>query len=151
MDILDLYSKPVSYQFSTEETEEIKKHFKKSDIRVKYCIYNKHSKRGTYIGVLFDLIPLAPRRSAYMNYWKVMAERPCSELEYEELVANFGCNRRRFIVYPYKTIDFLQKEDALYQVKTPSVFVKKCMELGYVEPKNQVEKKQQQPMQLQFS
>jgi len=145
MDILDLYSKPASYKFSDEEIKLIKKHFKRNNIMVKYCIYNKNSKHGTYIGVLFDLDPFCPRRSAYMNYWKVIAERPCSKLEYEELVSNYGCNRRRFVVYQYKTIEFLKKEDALYKVETPSAFVDKCIELGYVE-----KKKQQQQLQLQF-
>ncbi|SFS30523.1 hypothetical protein [Lutibacter maritimus] len=130
-DIMELWSKPTTYKFSSDEIAFIKKHTSKNSYKVKYALYNKHSSQGKYIAFIIDSNPNATRKSGMENFWTYIAEREITIIEYDELIANFGCNNRRFQVWYYKSIDHLILDDLKYSVKTPERFVKVCKEKGY--------------------
>ena len=131
MDLLDLYGKPASYKFSDKELKFIKSRVPKYSMKVKYCIYRMKSEHNTYIGFIIDQDPGAWRKSAYMNQWEIIAERPLTGIEYNEVIQNFGTHHRRFIVWKYRIIEELIHEDDKYNVKTPEKFIQTCRERGY--------------------
>ncbi|MDE3744010.1 hypothetical protein [Maribacter polysaccharolyticus] len=131
LDISDLYKKPASYKFNAEEIAFIKKHLRKSSFKAKYAIYKPESHKGIYIGFFIDCIPNSVRRSGIENSWDFLYERDITNIEYQELIENFGCDNRRFIVYQYRHIEQLVLDDLKYNVKTPDGFIKRCKELGY--------------------
>lgn len=131
MDILDLYSKPASYKFNDEELKFIKSRVPKHSMNAKYCIYKMKSTYNLYIGFIIDQQPGAWRRSAYMNQWEVIAERPLCDIEYDEMIQNFGTHHKRFIVWKYRRIEELIHEDEKYGLKTPEDFIQECRRRGY--------------------
>lgn len=116
-------------RFSLTELNFIKKHHRRSDYNCMYVIYKKESKHP--IGFVIDSIVNSPRRSGVMNNWDVICTRPISDLEWEEVCQNFGCNNRRFQVWWYNSIESLKYEDSLYSIKTPEVFIEECLKRGF--------------------
>lgn len=131
MQVLELYRKPASYKFSDEEIKLIKKYTPKSGFKIKYAFYNKKSYKGKYIVFIIDYMPTSYRRSGVENNWEYFCEREISDVEYLEQIQNFGCNKRRFVVWDYKKIEQLIADDLLYNVKTPEAFVNECRKRGY--------------------
>lgn len=132
MDKVDeLAFKPSSYKFNKDEIALIKKMKPKSDWKVKYALYRMESKKNCYIGYIIDGMPNSVRKSGVENLWEVICTRELSNLEYQELIENYGTNNRRFQIYLYKDIEALQEEDKIYKVETPEKFVKVCKEKGY--------------------
>lgn len=129
--LLDLAEKPVGYTFNKEEISLIKKHYPKSKMKVKYATYKLDSYKGLYVGFFIDLIPHAPRRSGIENHWNFFCERELTNIEYNEVIENFGMYNRRFIIYQYRYVESLILEDKKYNVETPNDFIKKCKELGH--------------------
>lgn len=129
--IFNLYCKPAKEQFTEEEVKFLKRHLPKSKWRIKYAFYNKYSSKGCYITFIIDGEPNAVRRSGVENYWTIICERPLSNIEYDEVIRNFGTNHRRFKVWYYDCIEALIQEDKKYYVETPKEFVKQAKEKGY--------------------
>lgn len=129
--VMELYSKPITYKFSDEEIKLIKKYKPKSSFKVIYAFYNKNSYKKRYIVFIIDCIPNSARRSGVENNWEYFCEREISDLEYLEQIQNFGCNKRRFIVWNYEKIEELIAGDLLYKVKTPDEFINECKKRGY--------------------
>lgn len=131
MDLLDLYSKPKEYKFTPKEIKFIKKHLPKHSFRVKYALYNKKSSKGLQIAFIIDTMPYQSRKSGVENYWTYICDRPITNIEYDELIENYGMNNRRFKVWYYKHIEMLILEDKKYNVETPADFIKICKDKGY--------------------
>jgi hypothetical protein len=129
--LLDLFKRPYTDRFLDDEINLIKNHYPKSRFKGLYCLYRKDSRKGVYIAFMIDQSPEAWRSSAIFNHWEIVAERPLSKDEYEEIIQNFGCNNKRFIVYQYRDIEYLIKEDNLYGIATPNHFVSECKKRGY--------------------
>lgn len=136
IDILDLFNKPRHLQFTKEEKKIIREHLKKESYVVKYALYNKHSKKGSNIAFIIDSKNNARRRSAAENNWNYISERELTDIEFEEIISNYGCNNRRFIVWYYKNIENLILDDLKYNIETPIEFVKSCRNKGYTLKKN---------------
>ncbi len=130
MDILDLWSKPASYNFNEEEISFIKSKVPKKSYRAKYAIYKKDSPKGCPIAFILDSSPGCPRKSGYLVQYEVICERYLTNIEYQEIVENFGTNNRRFHEYLYRNIEQLQIEDKKYYLDTPEEFVRICKERG---------------------
>lgn len=84
-----------------------------------YAIYKKQSKDKCQIAFLIDQIPNSWRRSAVLNNYNIIYKRPLSKIEIEECEANKEFNNKRFIVWYYKDLEYLIKEDLKYGIKTP--------------------------------
>ena len=126
-----LWNRPVNQKFTPEEIKFIKKFVPKSSYRVKYAIYKPVSIKDLYIGFFIDSDPNARRRSGILNHWNFLYERELTNIEYHEVIENYGSNNRRFLVYHYRHIEHLILEDLKYNVATPAGFVKECKRLGY--------------------
>lgn len=134
-DIMELYSKPASYKFSQEEIQFIKTRKPKHKFLVKYALYNKHSFKNKYVCYIIDSNPGSHRRSGVENYFNVICTRPLTDIEYEEIIQNFGTNHRRFLVFYYQYIEQLIIDDAKYELLlTPDLFIKTCISKGYSKP-----------------
>lgn len=133
MDLLELYSRNTKEVFLENEIEFIKTKVPIENFKIKYGFYNKVSKKSKQIVFIIDTMPNATRKSGVENYWDVCAQRNICELEYEELIQNYGCNNRRFIVWYYKTIEALIQDDLLYNLKTPPAFILKAKSKGFCE------------------
>lgn len=131
MDKHELWSKPVEYQFTEDEVKFLKTQWKKSSMIGRYAIYKKPSHKKLYLAFFIDLMPSSPRRSGVENMWDFREERPLTNIEYDEVIRNYGRNNRRFITWSYRTIENLQVEDRKYNIETPERFVKHCRELGF--------------------
>lgn len=131
LEILELWKKPSSYKFNQEELKSIKEHIRKNSYKAKYAIYKPVSSKDIYIGFFIDSEPYSVRKSGIENNWNFICERDITNIEYQELIANFGTNKRRFIVYQYKYIEQLIMDDNKYNIRTPEIFVEKCICLGY--------------------
>lgn len=131
MDLIKLWSKPISYKFTEREIAFIKKHNPKHQYKVKYAFYNKKSSKGLYLAFIIDSAAHSPRRSGIENYWTYIAERPLTNIEYQEMIENFGSNNRRFLVFYYRDIEYLMLEDKKYNVETPEEYVKLAKAKGY--------------------
>lgn len=129
--LMDLYSKPASYKFSDDEIKFIKKHVKKSSYVVRYAFYNKHSSRDKYIIFIIDGDRSASRRSGVENNWEYHSERELTDIEFLEIIQNFGCNKRRFQVWNYAKIEQLMADDLKYNIETPQGFVNEARKRGY--------------------
>lgn len=127
---MDIYQKDRKLQLTDDELKLVRKHVKREDMKVLYCLYNRPSYKNTYIGYFIDQIPVG-RRSALFNIWDVITERPLAIEEYNEVTANYGCNHKRFIVYMYRDIEALIVDDLKYGVTTPQSFVDLCRQKGY--------------------
>lgn len=129
-----LYYKPSDYRYNQEESNLIKKYYPKSNFLIYYAFYRGKSRYNAYIVFIIDKMPQHPRRSGVENKWEKICSRPISNDEYEEFIANFGCKHwgtRRFRLFYYKDIQFLQNEDMKYGIETPEIFVKECIKRGY--------------------
>lgn len=126
MNILDLYSKPVSYKFSVEEFDFIKKNLEKEKHKhtIKYAFSKKEANKNQIIFVIDS--NSNGRKSSVENFWEVFSERPISDIELEEEAHNFGINKKRFTVFKYQNIENLILDDLEYDVQTPIDFVKEC-------------------------
>ena len=129
--LAELYAKPSSYKFNDEELKFIKRFEKKSDFLIKYGFYRKISNNGCQIAFIIDQAPNSPRRSGVENNWDIFCSRPISTIEYDEMIQNYGMNKKRFLVFYYDNIDYLIYEDLKYNVKTPEDFVKECFNRKY--------------------
>jgi hypothetical protein len=128
---LELFSKPSSYKFSEQEKKTIRCSFKKSDVLIKYGIIKKPVTLPP-IAFLIDFMPYSDKVSFVERQLDIISKRKISDLEYEELVANFGMDRRRFRIWNYYAIEFLQEEDNLYGVETPQIMIDECVRRGLV-------------------
>lgn len=130
--IMDLHDKPRSEKFTEEELGIIRDHLGKDRNKYvcKYAFYNKPSSKKLHIAFIIDTMH-GSRRSGIENNWDYHVSRPISDLEFEEVVQNFGCNLRRFIVYYYRDVEHIIKEDQLYDVETPQKFIDECKRRGY--------------------
>ncbi|WP_291960133.1 hypothetical protein [Maribacter sp.] len=127
----ELWHKPANEKFTPEEINIIKKYIPKSKYRARYAIYKPVSKKDLYIGFFLDSNPNATRRSGVENHWDFLYEREITNIEYQEIIENYGCNNRRFHAYYHRHIEHLVNEDLKYNVTTPPGFVKECKRLGY--------------------
>ncbi len=132
LDIMELYSKPASYKFSIEELSFIKKHLKEKrhKYRIRYAFYNKKSFKGKQIAFIIDS-NYNGRKSGVENNWEYFSEREISNIEFQEIVENFGTNKRRFEVWYYKNIEALIEDDKKYNIDTPVEFIKECKKRNY--------------------
>lgn len=130
-DVMDLYAMPSTYQFTEQEVILIKKHQPKYKFKIKYAFYNKRSSNGRYIAFIIDTMANSTRKSGVENYWEYICERELSNIEYSEMIENFGTQRRRFVVWYYDCIEKLQEDDKLYNIITPLNFVNACKQKGY--------------------
>ena len=127
---LELFSKPITHKFSKEEKDIIRSSFKKSDVLIKYGIIRKPVTLPP-IAFLIDFMPYSDKVSFVERQLDIISKRKISDLEYEELVSNYGM-RRRFKIWNYYAIEFLQEEDNLYGVETPQIMIDECMRRGLV-------------------
>lgn len=125
---MNLYSMPASYKFSKEELQIIREHLTKKRERyfVKYGFY-KNTLKNLPIVVIIDQDNNAPRKSGVEVKWEMIAKRPISDLEFEELIENFGTQKRRFICWYYKDIEGLIDDDLKYKIETPEKFIQECL------------------------
>lgn len=131
MKLLDLYCKPVSYKFTQEEIEFIKKKVPKDSFMAKYALYKKKSYKNAYIAFVIDREPRARRRSAVENHYEFICSRPLTDMEYEDEINNYGTNNRRFTMWYYQEIEALILSDEGMGAKTPEKFIKRCRDEGY--------------------
>jgi len=127
--LLELGSK--SEEFSKEEIRFIKSKIPKQKYNIRYSIYNKTSSKNLYIAFVIDTMRNSVRRSGVENSWTTICERDLTNIEYDEMIKNFGTNNRRFKVYYYRHIEHLILEDKKYNIDTPEEFILKCKSLGY--------------------
>lgn len=125
----ELYSKPKSYKFNLRELNFIKKHHRRGDYECLYVIYKKESKHP--IGFIIDGIAQSTRRSGVMNNWDIISKRSISDLEWEEVCQNLGCNNRRFQVFWYNSITALIYDDFKYGLNTPKIVIDECLKRGF--------------------
>lgn len=121
MTTLDLYDKPLDYQFTPEERELIRQNIKK-DMEIRYVIYKGHYTKYGHIGLVIDYMRYSPRRSAAENQWIEVCRREPCEKEMEEFTTNFGCQTRRFKVYWYPTLKELEDDESMYGLQVPQEF-----------------------------
>jgi hypothetical protein len=128
----ELYAKPPSYKFNKEELKFIEKSLKNERHRykIKYAFYNKKSGKGKYICFIIDSSN-GNRKSGIENNWEYFAERSISDIEFREVIENYGTNHRRFQVWYYKSIQSLIEDDLKYHIETPIKFVQECIKRGY--------------------
>lgn len=133
IDIMNLYCKPHTYKFNDKELKAIRSELKKRRdwYVVKYGFYKKNSKKGAQIAFIIDSYKNSPRKSGVENQWEIFCERELTNIEFEEIVQNFGTNKRRFQVWYYKTIKALIDDDKKYNIDTPKDFVKECIKRGF--------------------
>jgi len=131
MDIMELYNK--KEPFTKEEYNFVKKYLtpKRSSYKCYYAFYRKKSKYP--IMFIIDSDYFAPRKSGVMNHWEIICTRDISDIEFEEIIQNFGCNNRRFQSWNYNSPLMVQNEDMKYNVKTPEAFLVECNERGFSE------------------
>jgi hypothetical protein len=129
--MMELWMHPKNVPFSQKDLDFIIKNLDRSGYEMKYCIYKKKSYKGLYIAAMIDSSRTAPRRSGVLNVWQVICSRALTDIEWQEICQNYGCNNRRFHAYQYKNIEALIQDDLKYDIETPQEFVKKCKELGY--------------------
>lgn len=124
---MELYSKPSSYQFNHEELNLIREYMntKRKDYRVKYGFYEKTLKNLPIIFII-DSAVHSPRKSGVENKWKIICDRPIFDIEFEEVIENFGTNKRRFQVWYYRDIETLIEDDKKYELQTPEKFIQEC-------------------------
>lgn len=127
----EIWDKPKNQLLPPEDIAYLKSKFPKSNWKAQYAFYRKTSKFDCYITFIIDQMPYCPRRSAVQNNWEVICERGITNIEYDELINNWGCSNRRFIVYHYKYIEQLQVEDKKYYIDTPIEFVEEAKKRGY--------------------
>ena len=131
----ELFSKPTTYKFNKEELDFIKTKIVREHYLIKYAFYRKVSSKKCYVTFIIDSYHCSPRRSGVENNWEIICTRPISDIEFDEIIENFGCNIKRFQVFNYKTIEFLIMEDLKYNIQTPQKFIDECMKRGYCEKK----------------
>src|SRR5690606_24162833 len=95
------------------------------------ALYKPKSSKGLYIGFVIDSMPFCPRRSGFENHWDFICERELNDIEYQEMLENYGSNNRRFRVWMYDVIERLQGDDKKYDIETPAEFVQRCKDKGY--------------------
>ena len=126
MTILELYNKPLDYQFTQQERAVIRQNIKKA-MQIRYVIYKGHYTKYGHIGLVIDYMRYSPRRSAVENQWiEVCRREPCKR-EMEEFTTNFGCQTRRFKVFWYRTLRELEEDEAMYGLKVPQEFVEAAL------------------------
>ena len=131
MDLLSLYSKPISQQFTEEEIRFLKKKLPKYRWLVKYAIYKPKSSRGESVMLIIDQMPNAVRRSGVENKWEVICTRPLSQTEYDYVIGNYGTLHQRFLVWFFKSIEQLIEDDLPAGINTPQEFIKVCRDRGF--------------------
>lgn len=129
--MLELYSKPIKEQFTESELKEIREMEPKEKYKIRYAFYKPDSFKKLFIVFIIDSNCLAYRKSGVEVKWETICRREISELEYVEVLQNFGANNRRFQVWYYKDIEHLIEEDLKYGVTTPKEFVDACIKRGY--------------------
>lgn len=133
IDTRELYSMPANRKFNPLELNVIREELKKerSGYVIKYAFYRKHSSKGAYVAFIIDQSANAVRKSGVENNWEVFSKRPISDIEFEEMVENYGCNIQRFKVWYYRDIEALIQDDLKYNIITPERFVDECRKRGY--------------------
>lgn len=79
-----------------EDHQFIKKHINKNSYRALYAIYKKDSPKGCQLAWILDSDPFQQRKSGYLVQYEVIAMREINNIEYDEIIENWGCNNRRF-------------------------------------------------------
>lgn len=133
MKLLDLYSKPMGEKFTDEEISFIKKYVKKSDYKVFYCL-RKKSNKDLYVAFIIDSAWSKGRRTLAWNSYDKICERELTNVEYHEIIENYGSNNRVLEVFYYKSVEYLVDADLRYNVNTPEEYIEKCREMGYSKP-----------------
>lgn len=119
--MLDLYHPNPK---TPEERAFIKSNLKKSDKRIIYFIWNQKRHNEKYYGILIDTDCKSDRKSAVWKAIKIIAERDLCDIEFEEIVDDYGCNNRRYEAFNYSTIDELVEGDSRYGITTDKEIVK---------------------------
>lgn len=136
-DILELYSKPKEYKFDEEEKEFLRKKMPRKRTRIRYGIWKQEQRNGLQIVVMIEPYIHPGRRPGVDNSIEFISDEPLSKREYEEFtIENFGCTNRTYVMYRYKNIEQLMRENVTLGVETPEAFIKECRRRGLSEQKN---------------
>ena len=125
--LIDLSSKPHTYNFNKSELEFIRNNVNTDNWKVHYCIYNKHSPSNRYFGLVIDYMSNNPRNITPKFYgMNVICSRflNTKELEYE--YENYGTRNRRFHLYWLDNVHWIIDMDRQYNVETPIKFIEAC-------------------------
>lgn len=133
--LLDLYSKAVDIPFTEEEIEYIKQKIPSNRFRIKYGFWKK-SIKGLHLFYAIDYMPEQIRKSGVDHSMKVISTRLPNEIEYDEIIANFGACNRKYRIYFYKTIEEIIKEDKKYKIETPLEFIQEAINQKYTDETN---------------
>ena len=136
--VFELYQMPFSYKFSKEEVAFLFDYLNKRryQYKARYCFYKGISSKGCQIEFVIDTMANSQRKSGVENMWEVICERDLCDLELQEMAENWGTNKKRFVKWMYKDVDFLIDEDLKYNIDTPKKFIDECVKRGYVNKKS---------------
>ena len=137
MHLVDFYdTESKKRQLTEEEKAFIRKKIPKKKTRLRYGIWKPIQRNGCQIVLMVEFNIHVGRRPGVDNSIEFIADVPLSDLEYEEEVANFGCNNRTYTQYKYSTIEQVIREDLKCGYKTPEKFINECRKRGLSEALN---------------
>jgi len=113
-----------------EQIRFIKQQLSKKEFRVIYFIWKQDRINKRYIGFMIDKNALQPRRAAIFKTIEIIAERPISDIEFNEECAAYGFSHRRVSVWNYSMIQGVIDGDEKYGIKTPDKFIKEVKRRG---------------------
>lgn len=119
-------------RFTPDEIKFLKSKLPKKKWLVKYCIWKQKRINGLYILFIIDHFPNKIRKTAMDNSIEVISTRMLSDYEYNEVIENYGCNKRVYQCFDYATIESLIHEDKKCQAITPTEFINECRKRGFV-------------------
>lgn len=119
-----------------KEKATIRKKYPRKHSKLRYGIWKNEQRNGLQIVILNQFQIQQGRKPGMDNAIEFIAEVPLSEKEYEEGVANWGMIPRAYLMYKYKTIEQVIREDLKCGYKTPDVFIKECKKRGLTEAPN---------------
>jgi hypothetical protein len=119
-------------QLTDEEKQFLRTNYPRKAFRIKYVIWNQKRTNGLYLSVFEERLTKRIRKTEVDNSVEVIASRIPSEIEYDEIISNFGCCSRLITAYHYETIEDVILEDKReYNINTPKEFIDECKKRGY--------------------
>ena len=132
----ELYNMPVEYKFSEEEIQTIMEAEPKDNYKFLYGVWKQKRHNGLYLWAAIDQMPSCPRQSAFLRSSHIVGSRFLDDIEYREMIENYGRRNRRFVVWHYTDLETLIKDDYRYEVITPKEVVEQYTRLGFSRHKN---------------
>lgn len=121
----ELYRSDRQTPFKKNQLKLLTRFLSKKNWQCKYAFWKQKRKNGLYLLFIIDHSPGRGRKCAMDHSIEVVGTRKLSDLEHEEVCANFGCVNRVMQSWYYKSPDEIAKEDLKYGVKTPQSILDK--------------------------